>query len=89
MGTVQSASVAYQMPLLVMSGDGQCNRLPHQELVLTGVTELKRIPWRLTLIAVLGEQHYCIGKFECHLVLADPLLQRQISAQRKAMALGK
>jgi hypothetical protein len=43
-------------------------------MVLTGVTELERIPWRLTLIAVLGEEHYCIGIFEWHLVLADLLL---------------
>ena len=61
MGRVQFASVALQIPLLVMSGDGQCYRLPHQGMVLTGVTELERIPWRLTLIAVLGEEHYCIG----------------------------
>ena len=62
---------------------------PIQEMVLTAVTELQRIPWRLTFIAMLGGEHYCIGIFECHLVLADVLLQRQTFSTKERYGLGK
>jgi hypothetical protein len=44
MVTVQPAPGTLRMPLLFMSGDGQCYRLPQQEMVLTALTEFRRIP---------------------------------------------
>jgi hypothetical protein len=38
--------------LLFMSSDGQCYRLPQQEMVLTNVKQLKRIPYIMAFTAV-------------------------------------
>jgi hypothetical protein len=74
--------------LLFMSGDGQCYRLPQQEMVLTIVKELKRVPYILTFAAVQSKERCCICILEGHLVPAGLLLQRQTFSTKEGYGSG-